>query len=135
MEIERWDIYKEISIIHEEVDRIFQDFFRKIPIIRSDEEITAFIPPVNMIDDEDKIFVQVALPGVKKENIELSIQNRILTVSGVRLGILDKQYYQQEWQYGNFERKIIIPVGINDNNIHADYIDGILTITIPKSEN
>lgn len=134
MEIERWDMLKEISIIHDEIDRIFQNFLKGIPSLRASEELIDFIPPINIIDDDDRIFVYVALPGVKKEDLDISFQERVLTISGIRIGKSDKPHYIQEWQYGSFERKITIPVVIKDDNILADYTDGILTISIPKSD-
>lgn len=134
MGIERWDIFKEITTIHAEVDRIFQDFFGRIPSPVVEEKLTVFIPQVNIYDDEDKIVVEVALPGVKKEDIDVSLQDRILTISGVRIGKADKFHYQQEWQYGHFEREITLPVAIQGDDIRAEYIDGILTISMPKDD-
>lgn len=131
MAVERWDIFKEIEAIHEEVDRIFQDFFRRIPSPRVEEKLASFIPPVNVYDDENKIVIAIALPGMKKEDIDISMQDRTLTVSGVRIGS-DKPHYQQEWQYGHFERDIILPTAIKSDDILAEYTDGILTISIPK---
>ena len=135
MNIERWDIFKEINTIHAEVDRIFQDFFRRIPSPKIEEKLTVFTPPVNMYDDGDKIVIELALPGVKKEDIDVSLQDGILIISGVRIGKSDKPYYQQEWQYGHFEREITLPIAIKGDNISAEYKDGILTISIPKKDN
>lgn len=131
MAVERWDMFKEIEAIHEEVDRIFQDFFRKIPSPRVEEKLTSFIPPINVYDDEDKIIIAIALPGMKKEDIDISMQDRIITISGVRIGS-DKPHSQQEWQYGHFERDIILPTAIKSDDILAEYTDGILTISIIK---
>lgn len=134
MNIERWDIFKEINTIHAEVDRIFQDFFRRIPSPKIEEKLTVFTPPVNMYDDGDKIVIEVALPGVKKEDIDLSLQDNVLTISGVRIGKTDKPYYQQEWQYGQFEREITLPTAIKSDDIRVEYTDGILTVSMPKDE-
>ena len=134
MNIERWDIFKEINTIHAEVDRIFQDFFRRIPSPKIEEKLTVFTPPVNMYDDGDKIVIEVALPGVKKEDIDLSLQDNVLTISGVRIGKTDKPHYQQEWQYGQFEREITLPTAIKSDDIRAEYTDGILTVSMPKDE-
>ncbi len=134
MEIERWDIFKEITMIHDEVDRIFQNFFKRIPVSRIDKETPSFTPPANIIDEGEKLVVQIALPGVKKEDIDLSLQDRTLIIRGMRVGRSDKPHYQQEWQYGSFEREIIIPVAIKDDDIRADYTDGILTIIVSKSD-
>ena len=133
MAVERWDMFKEIEAIHEEVDRIFQDFFRRIPSPRVEEKLMSFTPPVNIYDEEDIIVIAIALPGMKKEDIDISMQDRTLTVSGVRIGS-DKPHYQQEWQYGHFERDIILPTAIKSDDISAEYIDGILTISIIKDK-
>jgi HSP20 family protein len=134
LNIERWDIFKEINTIHAEVDRIFQDFFRRIPSPKIEEKLTVFTPPANMYDDGDKIVIEVALPGVKKEDIDVSLQDNVLTISGVRIGKSDKPYYLQEWQYGQFEREITLPTAINSDDIRAEYTDGILTVSMPKDE-
>lgn len=130
MGIERWDIWKEFAQIHREVDRIFEDFFKRIPGAEEDE--VAFIPSANVYDDGDKVVVEVALPGVKKEDIDLSLQENRLILRGVRHGRTDRHYYQQEWQYGSFEREIVITIPIKDESISAGYTDGVLTISIPK---
>ena len=132
MSIERWDILKEIGAIHAEVDRLFNNFLKQIPSPTIEEKLTTWTPLVNIYDDRDKIIIEVALPGVKKEDIDLSLQDGTLTISGIRIGKSDKSHYQQEWRYGNFEREIEIPVLIKTENILPEYTDGILVISIQK---
>ncbi len=132
MSIERWDILKEIGAIHAEVDRLFTNFLKQIPSPIIEEKLTTWTPLVNIYDNRENIIIEVALPGVKKEDIDLSLQDRILTISGVRIGKSDKPHYQQEWRYGNFEREIEIPVSIKTESIIAEYTDGILFISIQK---
>ena len=132
MSIERWDILKEIGAIHAEVDRLFSNFLKQIPSPVIEEKLTTWTPLVNIYDDRDKIIVEVALPGVKKEDIDLSLQDGTLTISGVRIGKSDKSHYKQEWRYGNFETEIEIPVPIKTENILPEYTDGILVISIQK---
>lgn len=134
MSIERWDILKEIDEIHAEFERIFNNFLRRIPNPIIEEKLTTWSPLVNIYDDLDNIIVEIALPGVKKEDIDLSLQDRKLVVSGFRVGRSDKPYYLQEWKYGCFERKIDIPVPIESDNIRAEYTDGILTVVIKKTK-
>lgn len=132
MSIERWDILKEIDEIHLEFERIFNNFLRRIPSPIIEEKLTTWSPLVNIYDDLDNIVIEIALPGVKKEDIDLSLQDRKLVVSGFRVGRSDKLYYLQEWRYGSFERKIDIPVPIESDNIRAEYTDGILTVIMRK---
>ncbi len=133
MSIERWDILKEIDEIHAEFERIFNNFLRRIPSPMIEEKLTSWTPLVNIYDDSNSIVIQIALPGVKKEDIDLSLQDKKLVVSGFRIGQPDRSYYLQEWKYGSFEREIDIPVPIESDNIHAEYTDGILTVTMKKS--
>lgn len=131
MSIERWDINKEIAEIHAEIDRIFDSFFKRIiPVF---DEI-AFVPQVNMFKDDDDLIVEVALPGVKKEDINLSLEDKKLIISGTRVGKSDIIYYMKEFQYGNFERKIEIELPIKEEGIRAEYNDGILKVSIPLME-
>ncbi|HGE72029.1 TPA: Hsp20/alpha crystallin family protein [Candidatus Poribacteria bacterium] len=132
MSIERWDILREIDEIHAEVDRIFNNFLRRIPNPMIEEKLTTWMPLVNIYDNADEIVIEIALPGVKKEDIDLSLQDRKLIVSGIRIGKSDKPHYLQEWRYGSFEREIDIPVPIKSDDIHAEYTDGILTVTMKK---
>jgi len=132
--IERWDILKEIDAIHAEVDRLFRNFLRQIPSPIIEEKLTTWTPLANIYDDGDKIIAEIALPGIKKEDIDLSLLDRKLVISGVRIGKPDKPHYQQEWRYGSFEREIEIPVPIKTESIHAEYTDGILVISMQKAE-
>lgn len=131
MGIERWDLNREIAEIHAEIDRIFESFFKRvIPVF---EEV-AFVPQVNMFKEDSNLIVEVALPGVKKEDINLSLEDRKLIISGTRVGRSDISYYMKEFQHGNFERKIEINFPIKEEGIRAEYNDGILKISIPIME-
>lgn len=131
MSIERWDINKEIAEIHAEIDRIFESFFKRISPVFDE---VAFVPQVNMFKDDDNLIVEVALPGVKKEDINLSLEDKNLIISGTRMGRSDIIYYMKEFQYGNFERKIGIELPIKEEGIRAEYNDGILKVFIPLME-
>lgn len=131
MSIERWDLSKEIAEIHAEIDRIFESFFKRIiPVF---DEV-AFIPQVNMFKENSNLIVEVALPGVKKEDINLSLEDKKLIISGTRIGRSDIVYYMKEFQYGSFERKVEIEPPIKEEGIRAEYIDGILKVSIPLME-
>jgi len=117
VEIERWDITKEIAIIHEEVDRIFNNFFGKMApdIMKTDY----FTPQANIYENKDVLMIEIALPGVNKEDIDLSLQQDKLIVSGMRIGVSDVNFHQQELPYGNFEREVILPFPTTGEDIHA----------------
>ncbi|MGB9595518.1 MAG: Hsp20/alpha crystallin family protein [Candidatus Poribacteria bacterium] len=132
MSIERWDIIKEIDEIHAEFERIFNNFLRRIPNPIIEEKLTIWTPLVNIYDNLDEVVIEIALPGVKKEDIDLSLQDKKLIVSGFRIGRSDRPFYLQEWRYGSFEREIDIPIPIETDSIRAEYIDGVLTVKMKK---
>ncbi len=131
MGIERWDLSKEIAEIHAEINRIFESFFKRT--IPTFDEV-AFVPQANMFEDEDNLIVEIALPGVKKEDINLSLEDKKLVISGTRIGRSDRVYYMKEFQYGNFDRKIEIDFPVKEEGIRAEYNDGILKVSIPLME-
>ncbi|MGQ9608278.1 MAG: Hsp20/alpha crystallin family protein [bacterium] len=131
MGTERWDLNKEIAEIYAEINRIFESFFKRtIPIF---EEV-AFVPQVNMFKENNNLIAEIALPGVKKEDINLSLEDKKLVISGTRIGRSDRIFYMKEFQYGNFERKIEIDFPIKEEDIRAEYNDGILKVSIPLME-
>ena len=100
-------------------------------------ELGAWSPDVNVFDKDDQIIVEAEMPGMKKEDIKVSVQDHTLTLSGERkeeTETKDKHFYRRERTEGSFLRSIGLPTGVDSEKIDASYNDGILTLTIPKSE-
>jgi HSP20 family protein len=94
-------------------------------------------PLVNVSEDQDHYFIRSEIPGMKSEEITISAAGRNLTISGERKIASEGEnvrYHRREREDGKFSRVIALPGDIQVNNIEAGYIDGILSITIPKSE-
>ncbi len=133
-DIMRWDPLREISSLRDEVDRLFDAFFGK-HMERIREEFWA--PAINVEETENEFIVKAELPGLKKEDIKLSITEDGLTISGERKFEKEekgKTYHRIEMNYGRFERSVRFPVEVTPDKAKASYKDGILTITVPKSE-
>jgi HSP20 family protein len=99
--------------------------------------IADFKPSVNTLEGEHAYHIEIDLPGVKKENIEVSIEENILKISGERKFKEEKKeenYYKIESSYGNFSRSFTLPENIDKENIHANCEDGVLEVVIPKLE-
>jgi HSP20 family protein len=99
--------------------------------------VETFTPAVNEKVDEKGYYLEIDLPGVKKENIEISVNDGILTVSGERK--LEKKeekenYTRIESFFGRFERAFKLPVDADTDNIEAKFEDGVLKIFIPKKQ-
>ncbi len=94
-------------------------------------------PSLDVTEDESAIHVSVELPGVDRENVNLQFHDGVLTVSGEKKyekSSEDEESKRQERYYGKFYRSVSIPTDIDSENIKAQYKDGILKITLPKTE-
>lgn len=98
---------------------------------------TLFIPAVNTREGEFAYHVEVDLPGVKKDDIEINVHDNIVTLSGERTiqrEFKEENYYKVESEYGKFERSFSLPENTDIENIHAETTDGVLEVIIPKLE-
>jgi len=96
-----------------------------------------FSPRVEVRELEKEFVLRAELPGLSKEDVKLSLENRVLTISGEKK--LEKRedkdnVYIRETAYGEFSRSFNLSDGIDESNIKAEYKDGILMVTLPKSE-
>ena len=131
--IKRWDPFKELRTMRDEMDRLFEYFFG-VPSIEGYS--STWIPPVNIEETENEVVVHVEIPGMKKEDINLSVRADMITISGEREQKKDeknKTYHRIERFYGKFQRTIQLPVDVDIDKTKATYENGILTISLPKS--
>jgi len=93
-------------------------------------------PAVNLYDDNKDLVLTAELPGVKPEELELSVVENTLTLSGKRNGQggEDVPYYRQERPAGSFTRTLTLPEKVDPDKVNAEYKDGILTVRMPKAE-
>ena len=105
----------------------------------SDEprEIMDFVPAVNTREASDAYYIEVDLPGVKKEDVDVSVDKNVLTISGKREvsnEIKEDDYYRVESAYGKFSRSFTLPENVDVEKIKASNENGVLEIVIPKQE-
>ncbi len=94
-----------------------------------------FVPTVNTREAEDAYYVELDLPGIKKEDIDIDVKDNVITISGERKienEIDEEDYYSIESQFGRFERSFTLPENVNADKIHAQSTDGVLEVVIPK---
>lgn len=122
----------------EELDRMFDNFgfgrgffptaFRKEP------EETAWMPAVEVYQKGGEFIVHADLPGLNKENVNVEIEDEILTIRGERKEEREEKkehYYRSERSYGSFYRAIPLPTGVKIENAKATFKDGVLEVTMP----
>lgn len=95
------------------------------------------VPKVNIRENKDEYFVDMAVPGMKKEDFNIDLDNEVLTVSAeqkVENENAEDNFTRKEFAYSSFKRTFTLPDSIDDSKINAKYTDGILSITLPKRE-
>jgi HSP20 family protein len=129
-----------------ELERWFEDFFeepflprmwRKFPRLRRLRELEEISPSVDMFDKKDEIVVKAEVPGVEKENINISISNNTLTIKGEMKKeeeVKEEDYYYAERSYGSFSRTLNLPAKVKADKVKASFINGVLEIHLPKAE-
>jgi len=94
-----------------------------------------FIPKVNTREGKSAYHIEVELPGIKKEDVDVKVDGNILTISGERKikdEVKEEDYYKVESRYGEFSRSFTLPEKVDVENIHAESDNGIVEIVIPK---
>lgn len=132
-EIIRWEPFREMLSLRRAMDRLWDEAFS--PLTHFEGWTSA--PLIDMYQTEDKVVVKAALPGVKPDQINLSITGDVLTVRGEVEEEEKKEgatYYLRERRKGAFSRSISLPTSVNAEKAKAEFDNGVLTITLPKAE-
>lgn len=115
-------------------DRFFEDFWKPAPFAETE---TWFAPSIDVSETDDTITVKAEIPGMKKEDIDITVSEGLLTLSGEKKADHEEKgesYHVRESRYGAFRRSIRLPAEVESDQIDAGYQDGVLTVTVPKGE-
>lgn len=135
MAITRWRPFRDIVSIQDEMNRLFDDFFGR-PLTRPECE-DAWSPSVDVSETKDNVIINAEIPGMSKEDVKVSVQDNVLTLSGERKQEKEEKnanYHRIERNYGSFRRSFTLPTPVQPDKVKATYKDGILRITLPKTE-
>jgi len=119
------------------INRLFNDAFGALDWQYRDSAAAAWVPVVDIFEEADSIRITAEVPGVKPEDVKLSIENNVLTIHGSKQQVAEERttkVHRYERTYGAFERSFSLPTTVDPNNIKATYEHGVLTITLPKAE-
>jgi HSP20 family protein len=136
--LNRWDPFKEM----EETQSRLARFLGLTPPRSPDSgkesmTITEWAPSVDIIEDDKEWLVKVDLPEVKKEDVKVTVENGVLTITGQRKfekEEKDKKYHRIERSYGTFLRSFTLPDAADGSTVNAEFKDGVLKVHLPKSE-
>ncbi len=132
--ITRWEPFRGVNTLQDQFNRLFNDVFD-----RKGEEssLTAWAPAVDIYETEHELVVKADLPEVDPKDLDIRVENNILTIRGERKfekKVNDDNYLRVERAYGSFARSFTLANTVNLDAIKADYQNGVLTLTIPKRE-
>jgi HSP20 family protein len=129
-----WNPFREM----EEMERAMNEAFgRPTMRRRSPEDVYVWSPSIEMYEKDNNYIVRMELPGIKPEDVDISVSGETLTVKGQRTppeDIKDEAYQLCETCYGEFSRSIILPESVDADKIEANFENGILNLRIPKAE-
>ena len=131
--LSKWEPFRDMLSLRADMDRLFNSLFGRSP----EEREGFWAPVVDIEEDNESIMVKAEIPGMKKDDIKVSVQGNMLTITGERKQeseIKDKTYHRVERSYGKFSRTISLPTDVETDKVKASYKDGILNITLPKPE-
>lgn len=129
----RWDPLREVSEVRSLMDRAFDDFFSRSPITY--DGIGSI--DVNLLQTDDDVIVKASIPGVKPEDINISISGDTLTLRGEvkeDQEYKDVNYHIREMRQGSYSRTMTLPVKVDSDKAKAEFENGILCLTMPKAE-
>lgn len=96
-----------------------------------------FMPALDVFEDKDNVIVKADLPGLTKDDVEITLQDDVLTLRGEKKQekeVKEENYHRVERVYGSFNRSVSLPVAVDANKVEATFKDGVLRITLPKAE-
>ncbi|MBC7247672.1 MAG: Hsp20/alpha crystallin family protein [Actinobacteria bacterium] len=136
MAIVRWDPFRDLMNLQDEVNRLFRrSFFRGVE--PAAETVATWAPAIDMYETDDKLTVEVELPGLEAKDVEISLEDDILHIKGERRfssEVKEENYHRIERAYGLFERTIPLPRKVDESKVSATVADGVLKIEMPKAE-
>ena len=131
-----WKPFRELERVRREMDRLGDSFFDE-RLTRTGEEAREWLPSVDVAETEKDIVVRAEIPGIDPKDIDISLANDVLTIKGEKKQEKEEKeenYHLVERSYGAFTRSVRLPGEVRNDRISASYKDGILKVTLPKSE-
>ena len=132
----RWEPMSEMVTLRDAMDRLFSEAFTR-PWGLADGGRGSGMPAIDMYQTDDDIIVKVAVPGMKPEDVQISVTGDMLSIKGEtreQTDTKEKAYHIREQRWGSFERAITLPTSVKSEKAQAESENGILTVTLPKAE-
>lgn len=132
MQLVRWQPFQEIDSLQREMNRLFDSL-----ALPSDKPGVSLFPPAELEETPEAVILKLEVPGMNPEDLDIQVSLDGVAITGERKSTHqteEKGVSRSEFRYGKFRRIIPLPTRIQNTQVHADYKDGILSLTLPKAE-
>ena len=132
--ITRWDPFQDVLSLREAMNQLMEESFVRPTAAQGGQK---FVPALDLSENAEGYLVEAALPGLKPEDVEVTVENNVLTIKGeTRQEVDDKQrnFHRVERRFGSFQRTIGLPTAVKADAIQASLTNGVLRLEIPKAE-
>lgn len=130
MALIRWQPFQEVETLHRQMNQMFDEL-----IASERQSATSWQPAIELQDTEDDLVLRSQIPGVDGKDIDIHVTREAVAISGehrFEKKTQEKGFFRSEFRYGNFQRVIPLPVPIQNDQVKADFKNGVLTLTMPK---
>ena len=133
----RWNPFRELEEMEKRLSTIFGRQAMRADGEKEALTVAEWSPLVDIAEDEKEYLIKAEIPDIKKEDVKLTVQDDVLTISGERKSEKEdkgKKYHRIERTYGSFMRSFTLPEDADGSKVSAEYKDGMLNVRLPKSE-
>ena len=129
----------ELNSLQDRVNQLFNQTFGGFEPFGFERPLTSenFLPPVDIFEDEHNINLQAEIPGVQQQDLNITLENNVLTITGERKFQHEEtkeNFHRMERRFGKFTRSFTLPASVDVENVNANFESGLLNITLPKKE-
>ncbi len=126
----RWQPFQEVETLHRQMNQMFNELMAS-----ERQSATSWQPAIELQDTEDNLVLRLEIPGVDGKDIDIHVTREAVAISGehrFEKETQEKGFFRSEFRYGNFQRVVPLPVPIQNDQVKADFKNGVLTLTMPK---
>ena len=132
--VTRWDPFQDVLSLREAMNQLMEESFVRPATAQNGKN---FVPALDLSETGEGYLVEAALPGVKPEDVEITVENNVLTIKGEtrqETDSKDRNFHRLERRFGSFQRTIGLPTTVKADAIQASLTNGVLRLEIPKAE-
>src|SRR4051812_12479466 len=132
--VTRWDPFQDVLSLREAMNQLMEESFVRPSAGQGGQN---FVPALDLSENAEGYLVEAALPGVKPEDVEVTVENNVLTIKGETRQETDskqRNFHRVERRFGTFQRTVGLPTTVKADAIKADLTNGVLRLEIPKAE-